>query len=59
LYGKLDFEQHISETTHIRNTLRFSVKTWCQSHLYGCYWRNTMIEPNVSSPGSLNIIPVL
>ena len=37
LDGRVNFQQHISEMIHVSNALRFCVKMWCQSHLYGCF----------------------
>jgi hypothetical protein len=54
LDGRVDFEQHISEMTEIHSVLRFYVKMWCQSHLYGCYWRNTIIQPGEDSSENPN-----
>lgn len=36
LYARVDIEQHISEMSHILNTLRLWMKMWCQTYLYGC-----------------------
>jgi len=35
LNEKVYFEQQISETAHLPNVLRFYVRMWRQSHLYG------------------------
>jgi hypothetical protein len=46
-------DQHISENTHKSNALKFRVKVWCQSYLFGCSMLNVSIQLNVSSPHSL------
>jgi len=40
----VDVKQHISEITHRHNILKFWVKMWYKSHLWGFSYPNMMIQ---------------
>jgi len=53
---RVDFDQDKNKTTHLPSALRFYVEMQCQSNLFGCYWHNMIIQPNVGSTGRPNVM---